>query len=149
MAQKDRSFFRKFKKCCSKSYFKSCHWSKIVKNEFLIIEIPIFFGLIALEMIFSKFVKKWAAILSHFLFWDQFKMVKFEFCIIKTIMIPIEFFLLALEMNFSHFWKTRAFFLKNRHFQSFPVISKAHFHSKPRDLARWQFTFPWPLKPSE
>ena len=28
------------------------------QNEFLIMEIPIFFGLIALEMIFSKFVKK-------------------------------------------------------------------------------------------
>ena len=67
MAQKDRSFFRKFWKYRSKSYFKSCHRSKIVKNEFLIMEIPIFFGLIALEMIFSKFVKKIALVnrVSH------------------------------------------------------------------------------------
>ena len=40
----------------------------------------------------------------------------------QKVLIPIEFLLLALEMNFSHFWKTRAFFLKNRHFQSFPVM---------------------------
>ena len=51
----------------------------------------------------STFYRNLAAILSHFREQDEFEMVKFEICIIKTIILPIEFFLLALEMNFSHF----------------------------------------------
>ena len=70
---------------------------------------------------FLKIERSFWAMLSHFRYHDELEMVKFEFCIIKTIIIPIEFFLLALEMNFSRFWKTRAFYVKNLHFHLFPV----------------------------